>query len=58
MTNKELRDFRVKHKLTQRALAEWLGLATITIRKYEYGENKIPKLVEIAIKHYKAAKTG
>jgi transcriptional regulator with XRE-family HTH domain len=47
-----LRDYRTKNHMTQRALAELVGVERVTVARWESGKRKIgkDKLVEISEK--------
>lgn len=51
MTKEELKDIRKGLKLSQKDLADILGIQKNTIYKYEAGILEITKLVELAIQH-------
>ena len=53
MTGQEFRIKRNLLDLTQAELAEKLGLNPNTVSRYENGDLKIPKTVELAIEHLK-----
>lgn len=48
MTKEQLKLWRCKNKLTQKALGELFDLTKNTIQNYEYGITKIPKTVELS----------
>lgn len=49
MTAKELRNWRLRLRLSQARAAEILGCSRRAIQNWEKGSNKIPKTVALAI---------
>ena len=45
LNSSDLKQFRKKFGLTQKELAKLIGVATHTIKQYEMGRRKIPKIV-------------
>ena len=64
MSGEELRECREQLGLTQAELAHEVGVRSDTLSRWERGERKIPKTVEILVQRYllpqgkKAAKRG
>jgi transcriptional regulator with XRE-family HTH domain len=50
VTGKELRDYREKLGLTQKELADKLGVAMNTVSRWELEERKIPEFLSLALK--------
>lgn len=49
MTYTRIRDLREDHDLTQKEVAEKIGLHTTTYQRYERGEREVPLDVVIAL---------
>ena len=49
MTPEELKAFRRKHGLSQRDLAELLGVGSGTVADWETGRNRIPKYLHFIL---------
>ena len=49
---KRIRDLREDHDLTQRQVAEMLGMSQTGYSKYETGENDIPTAILIKLANY------
>lgn len=49
MEGRDLKVARAKLGISQRELAERLGLTQVTIARYEKAVSEIPKVVEIAV---------
>ncbi len=49
MTPEELRAFRKKHGLSQRDLAELLGVSAGTVADWETGRNRIPRYLHFVL---------
>ena len=47
--NEKLKDLRLKNNMTQRELAEKLGISIPTLQKYEYGTLKIKNEVILSL---------
>jgi len=50
MDTKELKKWRADHGLTQKQLAELLGLKVLAVARYETGVRKIPSFLHLALK--------
>jgi DNA-binding transcriptional regulator YiaG len=50
ISNTELKNIRVELNKTQKEFAEQLGIATVTLRHYEYGRLQIPKSIDLLLK--------
>lgn len=49
MTGKELIEWRKRHDLTQKALADMLGVRNMTVYRWECGMRSIPPLLPLAL---------
>ena len=49
MTKEELKEWRIKHNLTQMELAELLSVTRETIARWETGMRKIPPFLRLAL---------
>ena len=47
MTPETLREWRIERGMTQAQLAAAVGVSARQVRRWETGENKIPRLLEI-----------
>ena len=52
MAYRRIRDLRIDHDLSQREIAEILGMSQTGYSKYETGENDIPTSILIALADY------
>lgn len=50
MTPQELKKWREKHKLSQPALAELLGVHWVTVNRWENESRQIPPFLHLALK--------
>ena len=50
MEGKVIKDFRIKQGLTQKELAEMVGVSWVTISRYENNHHKIHPVIEEKIK--------
>jgi len=49
MEGPELKKWRIDHQLTQQGLAKLLGIAGITVFRWEVGMRKIPPFLNLAL---------
>lgn len=52
MAYRRIRDLRIDHDLSQKEIAEILGMSQTGYSKYETGENDIPTSILIALADY------
>lgn len=50
MTPSALKTYRIKHKMTQRQLADKIGIDQSQVSRWEAGETPVPKWLENLIK--------
>jgi transcriptional regulator with XRE-family HTH domain len=51
MTSKELKDLRTRLGLTQNELGKRLGIARVTVARWEIGLRKVPELAARLVQH-------
>jgi transcriptional regulator with XRE-family HTH domain len=49
MTPTDLRYWRLSHHLTQQALADWLGVISLTVIRWEGGSRAMPPFLFLAL---------
>jgi len=50
MNGTDLRTWRVRHRLSLRALAALIGVSTNTVHRWEMGQRPVPAMLPLALK--------